>query len=167
MTILPNPVPDIRLDYEPSNQEYTAITLPEPSVVLFRIIQNTILGINFFGSFIGNIGFFDPIDPAGASVVVNINPSDTISIRTLKAANITGVEVQDVTFGGPDYQISQIKVNGLNILDSPLIVNSDQFISGVLIDSSIFMPENSGITIISNAGLPPSPFLIRFTGSIA
>jgi hypothetical protein len=167
MTTVPAPTPDVILDYNKSNQEYTGVVISDGSIV-FRFIQNPLLGINFFGNLPStSIPFRDYLNSDGSEVVASTTPTIAVQGRFTRGLLVTSFLFQDVTFGGPNYNVTEVNINGLNILDSPIVINSDAYIAGVLIDDEILIPENSAITIILDAAFLPAVTLVKFEGSYA
>lgn len=140
---VPIVIPDIRIDYNQSNQEFTAVDITDGSV-LFKFIKNAILGIDFFGSFSGSITFLDFLKLDGFLIS---GASSHVSIRSLKNEVLGSLIIQDPNFGifTTPYNITGVFINGLNILANPVLISSTDPYVATLIDSEINTPENSSI----------------------
>jgi hypothetical protein len=165
MITVPAPVPELRIDLNTRNLEHTGVTIID-NLPIFRFQQNSILGINFFGKVPNfSVDYQNYLAPSFADILVFFGPNDQVTARFIKGIRATGVLVQDILFGGPNYHVTDIKVNGLNILAAPLLVNNANFIPGVMIDPLIIIPENSGTVVIVDNPIPPAPFFLQFTGT--
>lgn len=141
---LPAAVPDIRFDYDAANHVYTAVLVSDGSV-LFRQYQNNLNGINVFGLYNQNISWNDFGSVDGFTAL-----TDASAIyRSLVKLVISSLDIRCGGFSVP-FTITEVIINGENILASPISITDDQFTAADLIDSSIEMPVNSRISITTD-----------------
>lgn len=142
--LLPDPTPDIRIDYDQNNHEYTAVKVSD-STILYRQRQNSVNGINQFGFIDGSLQFVNFLDPAGISVLANA----VVQIRSLFEFSMSSLKFTWTFFSAP-YTVTAININGVNILSASFDVLNDQPIAVPLNDPPSTIPENSRIDIVTS-----------------
>lgn len=151
MVILPASIPDIRIDYNQGEIEFTARDtagqLSTPPPIRFKIVGNTLMGFNMFGNFAGQITFESLMSQFTAS---NLGTN----LRLNESAFVTALQVKFQFFAAP-FNVTGVFINDVNILASPTHIVNDQFTSAVLIDSVISVPENAEFTFTEDSGSFP------------